>query len=84
MGRPILRHVQIALRLAKVFHSAAHSAVLARACRPTRQARHSATAVPMKRSYSDRPSAESRAHTRRARSICGGSVGGHQCPSRWR
>jgi hypothetical protein len=38
MGTPILRHVQIALRPAKVFHSAAHSAVPARACRPTRQA----------------------------------------------
>jgi hypothetical protein len=38
MGRPISRYVQIALRLAKVFHSAAHSAVPARACRPTRQA----------------------------------------------
>jgi hypothetical protein len=38
MGMPILRHVQIALRLAKVFHSAAHSGVPARACRPTRQA----------------------------------------------
>ena len=37
-GRPISRQVQIALRLAKVFHSAAQSAVPARACRPTRQA----------------------------------------------